>query len=153
MIDSLLALLVVIGLAYGLDYWIQALLVRGYRTFDMAPYLNGSMAGNLAMAMALLFLAWFVRFRGRRGPLVGLLFLLVGLLITLLPLLLLYIPGAGDFLSAPEIRVLRVGFLYSSSISRLQITGAFAAVLGASVLLPRNSGRLEWIWTRIWQAG
>jgi hypothetical protein len=135
-IDSLLVLLVVIGLAYRLDYWIQTLLETNYRTYDIAPYLNGPTLANIALALGVLSLAWYVRFKGGREPVVGLLFLLVGLGLTLLPFLLLNFPGSGEFLSSPEIRILRAGFLYSSTISRLHFAGAFAVAIGISILLP-----------------
>jgi hypothetical protein len=150
-VDSLLGLMVVFGLAYGLDFWVNTLRETGFRTFQIAPYIQGSILANVVISLAVMVLAWRVLFRERRSQLVAVIFLLVGLMVTLLPVILLNIPQSSPILSDPEFRILRVSFLYSSTISRLQLAGALVVSIGLLGLLPVKSKHLRRMWEWLWQ--
>jgi hypothetical protein len=150
-VDSLLGLLVVFGLAYGLDFWVNTLRETGFRTFQMVPYIRGSILANIVISLALIALAWHALFRGQRNVIVAVIFLLAGTMVTLLPIILLNVPQSAPILSDPGFRVLRVSFLYSSTISRLQLSGALVMVIGLLGLVPMRTDRLRQMWERLWQ--
>src|SRR5690349_15325910 len=79
---SLVALLVTLVLAAGLDRLLLAQRQLVARTFSMGLYAWPALLANMAMAGCWLVLAWLVVFRRPRNPVAALLYVLLGLLVS-----------------------------------------------------------------------
>lgn len=155
-LDALYGLAGVLTLAYGLDRWTRSLRETGLVNFKIGPYLWGTTAANLLLAMLIMALAAYILSRPRRSRLVAWLYLLIGLILALLPIALATIPASFSFLWSPSWRTLRISLMYSAPTSRLTYTSALIAAIGLMDLLPRDHRwreRLSGTLARFFQPG
>jgi hypothetical protein len=75
---SLLGMFLVIGVAYGLDVWMDALKQVALSQFRMAAWLLPATIANLLIAGLLLAWLWFVYSKADNHPVVALIYILVG---------------------------------------------------------------------------
>jgi len=129
---SLLGLVIVFIVAFGLDRGNYALGLYAASSFDYAPLLVLMALGNLLLAGCLIVLAWYVDFRGERSRVVASLFLIVGGLMTLYPIAFALGSPAGD---APLL--LRNLFIYLAD-TQLHFAAAFVSVIGLISLVRRR---------------
>ncbi len=130
---AVIGLIMVLGIAYGLDALMAFLVRRNSQTFTLSYVILWSRVfGSLVLAAALLFLFRFVLDRAPRAAWIAALYLIVGLFFALFPVLY-YVPALGSWMPQSLIRV-----LFSLS-SYTFLTGSFIAVTGLFMLiLPRR---------------
>jgi hypothetical protein len=124
-LTSLAGMLAVLILAYGLERGLHELQLIATRTFNAAPFAWTSVLANLALAGALLALAWFTLRQGERSRWVALIFLLVGALLVF----------AWPIFVSTLVRILPLDPRYLAPGSRLVYASAFIAAIGAFNLL------------------
>ncbi len=130
---AVIGLIVVLGIAYGLDALIALLIRRTSQTFTLSYVILWShVCGALVLAAALLLLFWFVLNRVPRSAWIAALYLIVGLVFALFPVLY-YVPAIGSWIPTFFVVVL-------TSMPRYTIlAGSFIAITGLFMLiLPRR---------------
>ncbi|HCM96241.1 MAG: hypothetical protein A2X25_05225 [Chloroflexi bacterium GWB2_49_20] len=78
-IVSLLGMFLLIGVAYGLDIWMDALKQVALTQFKMAAWFLPATLANLLIAGLLMAWLWFIYSRADNHPVVALIYILVGL--------------------------------------------------------------------------
>ncbi len=76
---SLISMLAILILAYGMDRWIHRLKVEVGNNFNPAPVWWANSICNLVLMGACLLLFWFVTFKWERDLVTAVLYLLIGL--------------------------------------------------------------------------
>jgi hypothetical protein len=142
-LDPIIGMLGTMFFAYGLDRWILATRLQGFKTLSHAPYLLTAIASDLILATLLLGLAWLNLFREKRSKVVSFSIFLIALGVTIFPILLAIIPGFFAFLFTPEFRVLRVTLIYSAPTSQLFSASAFISMTGLFGLIPFRKAWLD----------
>lgn len=130
---SIIGMMVVLGIAYGLDALMVSLARRNSQTFTLSYVILWShVFGSLVLAATLLFLFWFAFSRVPRSAWIAALYLVVGLFFGFFPVMY-YLPAIGSWM--PHFFVM---VLYSSS-SYTPLAGSFIAITGLFMLvLPRR---------------
>jgi hypothetical protein len=118
---SLLALVVIIALQYGIDSFIDFQRLRASREQTFEQYLIFAVASHVILLFLWLALYWFTLIWGQPNSTMGVIFLIVGFVIVIYPVIELYTN--------------RIPFLFNSPNTSLQYTGVFTAFLGVLLLL------------------
>ncbi len=129
---SIIGLIIVLGMAWGLDDIMAALARRNAQTFTL-PYLIlwSHVLGSLLLAAALLLLFWYTLNRAPRRAWLAALYVLVGLFFALFPVLY-FVPAIGGWM--PVFFVAPMTALNSYTT----MAGSFIAFTG--LLMPLLSG-------------
>jgi hypothetical protein len=130
---SFIVLIVVLGVAWGFDAWMEFLGRGNAQTFSLAWALFWSYPLiALLLAAMLLLLAWFVLSQAPRNVWISIVFLIVGLFIVLYPTLIFtpalccWVPYIGP------LQISRTLYLFSS--------GGFVAIIGLfGLILPHKA--------------
>jgi hypothetical protein len=130
---SILGLIVVLGVAWGFDAWMEFLGRRNAVTFSLtwAIFYSYPLIALLLAAMVLL-LAWFVLSQAPRNVWISLVFLIIGLFIVSYPTLIFtpalccWVPYIGP------LQLARTMYLFSA--------GGFVAIIGLfGLILPHKA--------------
>ena len=131
---SIIGLIVVLGVAWGFDTWMEFLSHRNAQTFSLVWVIFWSYPLiALFLAAILLLLAWFVLSQAPGNVWISLVFLIVGLFIVIYPALVFtpalccWVPYIGP------LQLSRTMYLFSS--------GGFVAIIGLFGLILPNKDR------------
>lgn len=131
---SIIGLIVVLGVTWGFDAWMEFLSQRNGQTFSLGWAILWSYPLiALLLAAMLLLLAWFVLSQAPRNVWISLVFLVVGLFIVIYPALVFtpalccWVPYIGP------LQLSRTLYLFSS--------GGFVAIIGLFGLILPNKDR------------
>ncbi len=127
---SVLGLIVVLGIAVGLDALMAYLARRNAQTFELYNVILWSRAfSSLLLAALLLLLFWYVIARAPRSAGVAALYLVVGLFVAFFQLLY-FVPAIGGSLPSAFSALLALGTSYTLLAgSLIAISGLFMLIL------------------------
>jgi len=131
---SVLGLIVVLGVAWGFDAWMELLSHRNAQTFSLAWVIFWSYPLiAIFLAAILLLLAWFVLSQASKNVWISLVFLIVGLFIVIYPALV-FTPALCCWMPY-------IGPLQLSQTKYLFSAGGFVAIIGLFSLILPNKNR------------
>lgn len=130
---SLLGLVIVFVVAFGLDQSIYALRRYAEASFNYSPLFVLMTLGNLVLAGCLIALGWYVDFRGEHSRVVVSLFLIIGGLVALYSMVFALFNPAGN---APDL--FRNAFVQLTPDTRLCFAAAFVTMIGVVGLTRRR---------------
>jgi hypothetical protein len=139
-IISVLEMVLMLGFAWGLDYWVNLLRKGALADLNFIPMMWGIAAANLLIAVIWVYLAWLILRRNAGSRWVSLAFLLVGLLFTIfVPLQMTVSHSFRDLLLFEQTRFFRLGIMGMIGFtSRFTLSAAYVCVLGGISLFAPN---------------
>ena len=130
---SLVGLMIVFVIAFGLDQGIYALRRYAENSLDFQPLFVLMTFGNIVLAGSLLALAWYIYLKAERNRIIAALFLISGGLTALYPAAFILLNSGGNM---PDL--FRSMFLYLTPDTRLHFAAAFVTMIGMMDLIRRR---------------